>query len=296
MAPGVEADPKAIHTSKQKIPITHVGNMITHMAVGQKAPLARVEMPTFTDLKEEQLFRKQHMAAAFRFLAREGYDDATVAGHISVRDPIDPDTFWINPFAKSFKLMKVSDLVLVNEEGVVLEGGNMHAINAAGFAIHSAIHKARPDVVAAVHAHSTYGKAFSTLGIGFDMITQDSCRVYKDHAVYKNFGGVVLDQVEGERIAEALGDKSVVILQNHGLLTVGRTVDAAAYLFGSAERLCHVQLLADNAARLRGMETIKIGDEEAAFSHQVSTDHMRYVSFQPTYEELLEETNGAFLK
>ena len=88
--------------------------------------------------------------------------------------------------------MKVSDLVLVNEQGEVCEGGNMHAINAAGFLIHSAIHQARPDVVAACHAHSIAGKAFSTLGIPLDISTQDACAFWNDHTVYKYFPTFVI--------------------------------------------------------------------------------------------------------
>jgi ribulose-5-phosphate 4-epimerase/fuculose-1-phosphate aldolase len=118
-------------------------------------------------------------------LGREGYGDEGGAGHISVRDPIMTDHFWMNPFFKSFKHMRVSDLVLVNEKGDVCEGGNMHAINKAGFMIHSEIHKARPDVVAACHAHSIAGKAFSSLGIELDISTQDTCAFWRDHTVYK---------------------------------------------------------------------------------------------------------------
>src|SRR5579859_5769179 len=118
-------------------------------------------------------------------MGMQGYGDEGGAGHISVRDSIKPDHFWINPVFKSFRHLKVSDLVLVNGEGEVVEGGNMHAINAAGFMIHSAIHQSRPDVIAAVHAHSISGKAFSTLGIELDITTQDACAFWHDHTVYK---------------------------------------------------------------------------------------------------------------
>jgi ribulose-5-phosphate 4-epimerase/fuculose-1-phosphate aldolase len=118
-------------------------------------------------------------------MGQQGYGDEGGAGHISVRDPILANHFWINPFFRSFKYIKVSDLVLVNEEGEVVKGGNMHAINAAGFMIHSAIHQARPDVIAACHAHSIAGKAFSTLGIELDISTQDACAFWHDHTVYK---------------------------------------------------------------------------------------------------------------
>lgn len=158
--------------------------------------------PSFKNLENERLYRKQHLAAAYRIFASRGFDEG-VAGHISVRDPILTDHFWLNPLSTHFSLMRVSDLILVNEDGEVVEGDQ--PINAAAFAIHSAIHKRRPDVHAACHAHSVHGKAFSAFGRELDMITQDSVRFYKSHGVYKQFGGVVLASEEGERIADALG-------------------------------------------------------------------------------------------
>jgi len=137
---------------------------------------------------------------------------------MSVRDPILTDHFWLNPLSKHFSQISVSDLILVDEDGTVVIGDE--PINAAAFAIHSEIHKARPDVHAACHAHSVYGKAFSVFGRELDMITQDSLRFYRNHSVYPQFGGVVLDREEGRKIAEHLGDGKAIILQNHGLLTV----------------------------------------------------------------------------
>jgi ribulose-5-phosphate 4-epimerase/fuculose-1-phosphate aldolase len=158
--------------------------------------------PAFSSPGDERLYRKQHLAAAYRIFAARGFDEG-VAGHISVRDPILTDHFWLNPLSTHFSLMRVSDLILVNEEGEVVEGNQ--PINAAAFAIHSAIHRRRPDVHAACHAHSVYGKAFSAFGRELSLYTQDSCRFYKSHGVYKQFGGVVLATEEGERIADALG-------------------------------------------------------------------------------------------
>jgi ribulose-5-phosphate 4-epimerase/fuculose-1-phosphate aldolase len=91
-------------------------------------------------------------------------------------DPVLRDHFWINPFAKHFSLMKASDLVLVDSEGYVCEGGNQTIINEAGFMIHSEIHKARPDVVAAAHTHGIYGKTWSAFGKPIEMITQGSLK------------------------------------------------------------------------------------------------------------------------
>jgi ribulose-5-phosphate 4-epimerase/fuculose-1-phosphate aldolase len=129
-----------------------------------------------------------------------------------------------------FSLIKVSDLILVDEDGFVVEGDE--PINTAAFTIHAAIHKARPEINAACHAHSVHGKAFACFGRELEMLTQDSLRFYKDHAVYQNYAGVVLDEEEGQNIVKAIGNKKAVILLNHGLLTVGRTIDEAAFWVG----------------------------------------------------------------
>lgn len=240
----------------------------------QVDPVTQVRIPTFSNPLDERAFRKLHQAAAIRWLGENGYNNEGAGGHITVRDPIKPDHFWINPFCKSFRHIKPSDLCLVDEDGIVQPEGNMHAINPAGFAIHAAVHKARPDVVSAVHCHSIPTKAFSALGAKLEPINQDACRFYEDHAVYDNFGGIVLAHEEGRNIAQALGKNKAAILQNHGILTVGKTVDAATYLFGAMDRCIEAQLLADAAAGARGTETIKIGHEEAVYTRRVYTDEM----------------------
>lgn len=165
-------------------------------------------------------------------------------------------------------MLKASDMVHINEEGQVI-GGNKTAINAAGFMIHSAIHKARPDIHAACHTHSPAGKAWSTFGQPLNIINQDTCNFWGTQAVYKAFGGVVLGADESERIAEALGDTGrVMVLQNHGLLTTGGTVDEAAYLFTLMERSCEVQIMVEST----GITQNIIGDKEAEFTAKVNAD------------------------
>lgn len=160
------------------------------------------------------------------------------------------------------------------------------------------VHKARPEIHAACHAHSVHGKAFSVFGRELDMMTQDSLRFYRTHGVYRQFGGIVLDRDEGRRIAEVLGPRGkAVILQNHGLLTVGRSVDEAAFWFMSLERTCHAQLLVDAAASGSGYEKKLIGDEEAAFTYeQVGGPEKGWLAFQGYYDEMLQRTGGSFLK
>jgi ribulose-5-phosphate 4-epimerase/fuculose-1-phosphate aldolase len=205
------------------------------------------EYPTFSDPDAERQHRKQRLAAAFRVFGKLGLDEG-VAGHITFRDPEYPDHFWVNPFGVAFAQMKVSDLLLVSHDGRIVVGDR--PVNKAAFAIHSQVHAARPDVVAAAHSHALYGKAWSTLGRLLDPITQDSCIFYGAHSVYEDFNGVVLDEEEGRNVAAALGPTNkMVILQNHGFLTVGATVDEAAFLFISAEHSAQAQLLAEAAGR-----------------------------------------------
>ncbi|CAG9981048.1 unnamed protein product [Clonostachys byssicola] len=248
--------------------------------------------PKFDSLEEERLYRKQHLAAAFRIFADRGFDEG-IAGHISVRDPILTDHFWLNPLSMHFSLIKVSDLVLVDENGYVVIGDE--PINTAAFTIHSAIHKARPEIHAACHAHSIHGKAFAAFGRPLEMLTQDSLRFYKDHSIYQNYGGVVLDAEEGLRIAESLGSSKAIILLNHGLLTVGQTIDEAAFWFISLDKSCHVQLLAD-AAAAGGHKKILIDEKEAEYSRKnVGGPDKGWLAFQPYYDEIVAKTNGNFL-
>ncbi|KAH0365784.1 class II aldolase, partial [Aureobasidium melanogenum] len=237
-------------------------------------------IPIIEDARTKRQWMLEHMAGAFRVFARKGFTEGT-AGHISLRDPVQPDTFWINPLGVHFGMLKASDMVQINEEGQVV-GGNKVAVNAAGFAIHSAIHKARPDVNAACHCHSPAGKAWSAFGKRLEMINQDSCLLWNNQEVYEQFGGVVLAKEESVKIAEALGPQSrTMILQNHGLLTCGSTVDEAAYLFTMMEKTCEVQIMADAA----GHEKKIIGEEEARFTHEVNADPVTlYTEFQPDFE------------
>ena len=117
--------------------------------------------PTFDSVQEERLHRKQRLAAAFRLFSKCGFDEG-IAGHITARDPEHTDSFWVNPFAEHFGHIRVSDLIRVSSTGEVVEGDR--PVNVAAFAIHSSVHAARPDVVAAAHAHSVYGKSWSSLG------------------------------------------------------------------------------------------------------------------------------------
>jgi ribulose-5-phosphate 4-epimerase/fuculose-1-phosphate aldolase len=258
-----------------------------HVAGGHRydrwvAELTMPLPPTFTSVEEERLHRKQRLAAGFRLFSRFGFDEG-VAGHITARDPELSDHFWVNPFGMHFGHIRASDLILVNHHGEVVEGGR--AVNTAAFAIHSQVHAARPDAVAAAHSHSTHGRAWSTLGRLLDPLTQDSCAFYGDHSLFDDFTGVVLDTEEGKRIAHALGDNKATILRNHGLLTVGHSVDEAVWWFITMERTCQVQLLAEAAG-----SPVSIDPESAELTaSQVGSHLAGWFSFQPLYDRIVRE-------
>ena len=238
--------------------------------------------PTFDDAAAERQHLKERLAASFRLFGRFGFDEG-VAGHITARDPEHADRFWVNPLGMSFKQIRASDLICVDHDGQVVEGD--WPVNIAAFAIHSQVHRARPDIIAAAHAHSLYGKTFSSLGALLDPLTQDSCAFYEDHALFDDFTGVV-DQVgEGARIAAALGDNKMAILRNHGLLTVGTTVDAAAWWFITGERTCQSQLLAMAAGK-----PISIDHDTAALTReQIGSDLAGLFSFHPLYSWIVDQ-------
>ena len=238
--------------------------------------------PIFATAEEERRHRKQRLAAAFRLFSRFGFDEGA-AGHITARDPERLDHFWVNPFGMYFGQIRASDLILVNHRGEVVEGHR--PVNVAAFAIHSQVHAARPDVVAAAHAHSLYGKAWSSLGRLLDPVTQDACAFYEDHALFADFTGVVYETSEGERIAKTLGGQTAIILRNHGLLTVGHTVDEAAWWFITMDRSCHAQLLAEAVGT-----PVKIEPAEAkATKQQIGTQTVGWFQFQPLWDLITRE-------
>jgi ribulose-5-phosphate 4-epimerase/fuculose-1-phosphate aldolase len=213
---------------------------------------------TYDDPAEERLYRKQRLAAALRLFSLFGFEEG-VAGHITARDPEDTETFWVNPFAMHFGHITVSDLIQVDSSGTVIYGDQ--PVNRAAFAIHSQVHAARL----------------------LEPITQDVCAFYEDHALFDDYTGVVYDTEEGKRIAHALGENKAVILRNHGLLTVGGSIEEAAWWFITMERSCQAQLLASAAGR-----TVHIDPEQAALTHaQIGHPLAGKFNFKPLFDRIV---------
>ncbi|WUI04123.1 class II aldolase/adducin family protein [Spirillospora sp. NBC_00431] len=228
-------------------------------------------------MADERQHRKERLAAAFRLFAHFGYEEG-ITGHISVRDPEEPESFWVNPFGMTFGHITVSDLVRVGPDGSVVEG--KHDTHEAPFSIHSQLYAARPDVQSAAHSHTLYAKTLASFGELLAPITQDACAFYQDQGYFDDYVGVILTDDQGRRLASALDKNKALLLRNHGLITVGGSVDAAAWWFISFEESSRSQLLARAAG-----EPIEIDHENALRARsEIGKDFSGWLNFQPYYQ------------
>lgn len=199
-----------------------------------------------------------------------------MGGQITARDPEFEDCYWVNPFGRAFTTLTVDDLLLVDGDGRVLRGGRR--VNELAFAVHAAVHRARPGAVAVVRTQAPYGRALAALGELLAPISQEACAFYEDHALLDEFTGAD----DPGRIAHALGPYKALVLRNRGLLTVGDSVDAAAWWFIAAERAAQVQLIARAAGK-----PVPIDHRAAvATRERFGSDLAAWVSYQPLREEV----------
>ncbi len=154
--------------------------------------------------------------------------DFGFAGHLTIRDPEQPELYWTNPMCVHFSQVRLSNLILVDHTGRVAEG--RYAVNRAGFVLHAAVHAENPDILAMCHAHTVYGTAYAALGRPLPPVTQDACAFFEDHAVItKEAGQVAVEEQAGRSVCSYFKDVKAVIHQSHGLFTSSRhSIDAAA--------------------------------------------------------------------
>lgn len=240
------------------------------------------ELPTFDSPAAERRHRQERLAAACRAFALQGFDYG-FAGHLTIRDPEHPELYWTNPMAVHFSQVKVSNLILVDHDGKVVEGE--YAVNRAGFVLHAAVHAAHPDILAMCHAHTVYGTAFAALGKKLEPISQDAAAFYEDHVVIGEEAGQVAVEVKGgNKVANAFRGVKAAIHQNHGLLTASRhSIESAAFWFIALERCCQQQLMIDAT----GIAPRLVTEERARYSREhVGSEYIGWLHFQPIYEQL----------
>ncbi|MEM6511683.1 MAG: class II aldolase/adducin family protein [Pseudomonadota bacterium] len=183
------------------------------------------------------------LAACYRLIALFGWDDL-VFTHVSARVPGDHEHFLINPYGMMFEEITASALVKVDADGNKVSDSEF-PVNPAGFVIHSAVHAARPDVACVLHTHSKAGVAVSAQKDGLQPLSQTSLFAYASLG-YHDYEGVALNDDEKPRLVADLGDKTCLILRNHGLLTVGPTIADAFLMMYVLETACQIQLMAQS--------------------------------------------------
>lgn len=181
------------------------------------------------------------LAACYRLIAHFRMTD-WIYNHISSRLPDSHEHYLINPFGLLYEEVSASNLVKVDVHGNLAEDVALD-VNPAAFVIHGAIHKARPEIGCVLHTHSAAGVAVSAQEQGLLPISQNALKVY-DRIAYHDFEGIALDADEQQRLVADVGDKDVLILRNHGLLTMGTTVAKAFELMFFLERSCQIQIAA----------------------------------------------------
>tara|TARA_R110000787_G_scaffold70001_5_gene155563 strand:- start:14705 stop:15565 length:861 start_codon:yes stop_codon:yes gene_type:complete len=248
----------------------------------EQADLIFPERPEFDNFEEERTYRKQHLVAACRAFDQHGFDYG-FAGHLTVRDPERPELYWTNPMCVHFSQVKMSNLILADHKGRVVEGD--YALNRAGFVLHAAVHEEHPDVMAMCHAHTVYGTAWCATGRPLDMISQDAAAFYNSHAVIgASAGAVAVEEDSGWSVAREMGKNRGILHQNHGLLTASQhSIDDAAFWFIALERVCQQQLMVEAT----GIKPPLLSDKTAEYSREhVGSDYIGWLHFQTIYNHI----------
>lgn len=225
-------------------------------------------------LAEERRHRQRTCALGYRVFGAMRWGQLG-DGHISARDPEHTDSFWVLGWGVPFHRATVGDLVLVGPDGTVTdaEGRTSGGVNTAGYNIHAPVLAARPEAVSAAHTHTAFGTPWSANVKPFRAISQEACSLVGDQAMFDDEEVEVLTVDGGKRIAAALGPHKLVILRNHGLLTVGKTVEEAVAWFVIAERVAEVHVKAPDA--------VAISSEAAAVAAStLGADHHGWRVFQ----------------
>ncbi|MCB8913411.1 class II aldolase/adducin family protein [Rhodococcus rhodochrous] len=228
------------------------------------------------DAAAERAHRKLALAVVLRLFAEKGYEFG-FNGHITVRDPGPDETFWANPLDVPWAHTKVSDLVRLDREGNIVEGYRDTSI--AGFRSQFKYHSARKDAVAVVHAHSPYGFAWSALGRTLPVYNHDGALLS---------GLVTVRDSFDVPAADTLGDTSRVVVQkSHGFVTVGSSLEEAAFYFIAAERAAHTAVTVESiggADELDPSEIEKWALTPAGARAQFENDFLRIVAQSPDIE------------
>ena len=242
-------------------------------------------IPKFNTVQEERLHLKTVLTVVCRVFAENGYADG-IGGYITVRDPEFTDTYWINPMGVDFSNVTISSLIRVDSTGTVVEG--TYPASRPAWATFNEIRKLRPEIIAAAHVHSHYGSAWSSFGLPIDYVTEDTCLFHNKLSIYDQFNGAIVTREEGSNMAQSLGNNKAIILQNHGIYTVGETLEEAAWLFIALENACKTQFLLETM-KARNIYPKQMNKEALEFTAKImGSPYAAWLQFQPILNKFLK--------
>jgi ribulose-5-phosphate 4-epimerase/fuculose-1-phosphate aldolase len=230
---------------RQEMYMNRVDTMARQMSGAR--PLEQLDIASLEGkVSDAEWALRVDLAAAYRIVADYGWDDL-IFTHLSVRIPGPEHHFLLNPYNLMFEEITASSLIKVDVEGNAVEP-TLFITNPAGFTIHSAIHMAREDAQAVMHLHTPAGQAVSAQADGLLPLTQAAMLVRHDIA-YHDYEGLAVDLDERERIVGDIGGKHMMLLRNHGTLSVGETIGEAFVRLYTLERACQAQVMALTAGQ-----------------------------------------------
>ena len=240
--------------------------------------------PEVSDPYEHQNYVKKVLAATCNIFADTGISDG-IGGYIVYRDPVDRNTYWLNPMGLDLSMVTPDTLIRVNWDGKVIEGEYPASLPA--WASFTVIAEMRPNINAAVHFHTKYGSTWSSFGLPIDYITEDSAAFYNDIAVHDYFEGALVSREEGRKMYNSMGTKNSAILRNHGIYTVGETLDEAAWRFLALEKACECQIMLETlkGSGLHPKEMSKSALEKTAW--MMGRPYACWLQFQPILKKKL---------
>jgi ribulose-5-phosphate 4-epimerase/fuculose-1-phosphate aldolase len=238
------------------------------------------------EITEEEWALRVQLAACYRIIDRMGWTEL-IFNHISMRVPGPTPEILINPYGLRYREVTASNLVKIDLDGNLI-GASDWAVNPAGFIIHTAIHRARPDIHAIMHTHTNSGAAVAGLRDGLDGNNFYAAQL-NGQVSYHDFEGITLDPGEQERLVGDLGEKHILILRNHGLLTTGATIPAAFFRLWTTERACQIQITTMSAgAPVQTVSSAAHKRSSDEFVEQMATPRAGVRAFEALQREIDE--------
>lgn len=237
------------------------------------------EPPIFHSPDAARRHVRERLAGVCRILGRRGLSDGLL-GHVTVRDPEHAGRFWVNPVGTPMHRVKASQLVQVDHDGQVLQGDG--AVNPVGLLLHTALHRARPDVAAVCHAHAPAASTWAALERLLEPITQDAAVFFGQQALIRE-PRLVRDAAAAQRFAQGFGGSRVAIHAGHGIFTTGASVDEAAWWFVLMNRCCDDQLRALAA----GTPTLYAPEDAAWLASTLGSPRFAWLSFQTLWDDVI---------